>query len=145
MVIAVDFDLTCVKSNWPYGGETVEGCVEVLHELLRNGHDIILLTQREHASFMDCPDVLNIALRWFKRNGIRLYAVNEFPDRNELYYPSRKVYADVYIDDHNAGIKLLPWINKCGMEAQYVDWEYVDKWLVKYGFYKKRVFNRKKI
>lgn len=42
MIIAVDFDGTCVKHRYPMVGEDVDGAVSVLKELVRKGHKIIL-------------------------------------------------------------------------------------------------------
>lgn len=44
MIIAVDFDGTCVKHRYPMVGEDVDGAVSVLKELVRKGHKIILYT-----------------------------------------------------------------------------------------------------
>lgn len=38
MIIAVDFDGTCVKHRYPMVGEDVDGAVSVLKELVRKGH-----------------------------------------------------------------------------------------------------------
>lgn len=46
MIIAVDFDGTCVKHRYPMVGEDVDGAVSVLKELVRKGHKIILYTMR---------------------------------------------------------------------------------------------------
>jgi hypothetical protein len=138
-VIAVDFDGTVVKSDWPRVGENIPGAFEVLRELIRNGHKIILHTQREHETVEEIEDVLQIALDKLKEEGISLYSINEFPARDNKYYPSRKTYADIYIDDHNAMIPLVSWKNNKGVNLPYVDWIALDSWFVDNGFYKKRI------
>lgn len=135
MTIAVDFDSTVVHDEWPWAGADVPGSVATLKKLLMAGHRLILLTQREHVSQDGCPDVLQVALDWFKDRRIKLWSVNHNPDADRDFYPARKVYADVYIDDHNLGIPLLPYTNGDGDSAPYVDWVYVDMWFEKNHFY----------
>lgn len=45
MIIAVDFDGTCVTHEFPYVGKEI-GAAEVLKELTDKGHKIILFTMR---------------------------------------------------------------------------------------------------
>jgi len=41
---------------------------------------------------------------WLKKNEIPFHAINEHITGTECFgYDARKVYADVYIDDHNLG------------------------------------------
>lgn len=47
MIIAVDFDGTCVTHEFPRVGEEI-GAAEVLKELTDKGHKIILFTMRSH-------------------------------------------------------------------------------------------------
>lgn len=47
MIIAVDFDGTCVTHEFPYVGKEI-GAAEVLKELTDKGHKIILFTMRSH-------------------------------------------------------------------------------------------------
>ena len=139
MIIAVDMDSTMTKDEWPEIGANVPWAFEVVRELIKNGHKIILLTQREHEAVEGCDDVLEAALKRLKEEKIEVYSINSFPERDNLYYPSRKVYADVYVDDHNIGIKLCPYTNKKGEYSPYVDCAELDKWFVRKGFYKNSV------
>ena len=75
-IIAVDFDSTLVLDEWPYAGANVPGAFEVVRELIRNGHRIILLTQREHEPYGGNLDVLDTALQVLEIEGIKPYAVN---------------------------------------------------------------------
>ena len=129
-VIAVDFDATVVKEAWPFKGDDVPGAEETIKKLQASGHHIILLTQREHIKHGECEDVLEIALEWFREKGIKLFAVNENPNQSLFYYVSRKVYADVYVDDHSA---MIPTIKDDG--TPYVDWRILDKWFESEGYY----------
>ena len=46
MIIAVDFDGTCVSHDYPYIGKEI-GAAPVLRELVAAGHDLILFTMRD--------------------------------------------------------------------------------------------------
>ena len=47
MVIAVDFDGTCVTHDYPAVGKEI-GAVPVLKALVQAGHKLILFTMRDH-------------------------------------------------------------------------------------------------
>ena len=127
MRIGIDFDNTVVHTvDFPNIGETVNGCVPVLKELVNNGHKLMLFTQREHISYNGVDDVLDLALQWFQDNGIELFTINENdPDLTSKYYPAKKPGWDFFIDDRNIGTKLDS--NGC------VDWKWVREELVKLG------------
>jgi hypothetical protein len=95
MIIAVDFDGTCVEHDYPSVGMDVEGGVEVLRSLVAKGHRLILFTMRSGAKLDD-------AVRWFKERKIALWGVNENPEQRE-WTTSPKVFADLYIDDSAVG------------------------------------------
>lgn len=122
LVIAVDFDGTCVTHEYPYMGVEI-GAVPVLKELTDNGYRIILYTMRSGKLEKE-------AVEWFKRNGIPLFAVNSNPEQKK-WTKSNKVYADLYIDDNALGCPLKKDPNST---RNYVDWERVREWLVKEGF-----------
>ena len=123
MIIAVDFDGTCVKHRYPDVGEDI-GAAPVLRKLVENGHRIILLTMR------DCGDILRDAIEWFNKNEIPLYAINQNPEQN--WSSSRKVYADFYIDDQAVG---CPLIQERYGSGRYVDWGAIDWWFQNMGAY----------
>lgn len=95
MIIAVDFDGTCVEHDYPAVGMDVEGAVDVLRRLNAKGHRLILFTMRS-------GELLAAATKWFKDRKIDLWAVNENPEQRE-WTSSPKVYADLYIDDSAVG------------------------------------------
>jgi hypothetical protein len=95
MIIAVDFDGTCVEHEYPNVGMDVEGAVDVLRRLNAKGHRLILFTMRS-------GDKLTAATKWFKDRKIELWAVNENPEQKE-WTSSPKVFADLYIDDSAVG------------------------------------------
>lgn len=137
MVIAVDFDGTCVTHAFPKIGEDI-GAVPVLKRLVKAGHKIILYTMRSHGKEGDSlhktksgqlikNDTLQEAIDWFKDKDIPLYGVNENPDQKD-WTTSPKIYAQYYIDDAALGIPLIRFL---GTDAPrpYVDWEIVEKLL----------------
>lgn len=112
-IIAVDFDGTCVKHEYPNIGEDVPFAVEYLRRLTDHGHRIILNTMRS-------GEELDAAVQWFKARGIPLYGVNANPTQKQ-WTTSPKVYAEVYIDDAALGCPLV-----FGDTLRpYVDWSAV--------------------
>ena len=94
MIIAVDFDGTCVKHAYPKIGEDI-GAVPVLKKFVSDGHRIVLNTMRS-------GDLLQKAVDWFTMNDIPLTGVNHTPGQ-ETWTQSSKTYANVYIDDAALG------------------------------------------
>lgn len=120
MIIAVDFDSTCVIDDYPDVGEDI-GAAPVLRELAERKHSIILWTMRSGRN-------LDLAVAWFKKNGIPLYGVNKNPTQH-TWTTSPKAYAEVLIDDVALG---------CPMTAdakgrRHVDWKKVREHLVEMG------------
>ena len=95
MIIAVDFDGTCVEHDYPSVGIDVEGAVEVLRAIVAKRHRLILFTMRSGSKLDD-------AVKWFRDRKIELWGVNENPEQRE-WTSSPKVYADLYIDDSAIG------------------------------------------
>ena len=126
MIIAIDFDGTCVTHEYPSVGKDV-GAVSVLEDLIYNGHKLILNTMRSGKELSD-------AVKWFENNNIELYGVNENPTQKS-WTTSPKVYAQLYIDDAALGIPLIEKLmEKNGFTINnrpYVDWLQVRKLLVK--------------
>ena len=94
VVIAVDFDGTCVTHDYPYIGSDI-GAVPVLRELADAGYHLVLNTMRSGRLEKD-------AVKWFKENDIPLYGVNCNPDQRS-WTSSPKVYADLYIGNRTLG------------------------------------------
>lgn len=118
--IALDFDGTVVKHEYPDVGEDI-GAVPVLQRLVRNGHLIILNTMRSRNS--EGYDTLQPAIEWFQKNGIPLYGINENPTQKE-WTSSPKVYGNIYIDDAALGAPVKVDITSEGqiISAKYLDW-----------------------
>ena len=97
MIIAVDFDGTIVDHEYPEIGKPKLFAFETLKALQDKGHQLILWTYRAGKE-------LDYAVEFCSKNGIEFYAVNKnYPE--EVYDDSisRKIIADVYIDDRNVG------------------------------------------
>ncbi|MCJ8330102.1 MAG: hydrolase [Lentisphaeria bacterium] len=101
LLIAVDFDGTCVEKAYPDIGKTKAGAVETLKALVLRDHKLILWTCRE-----DCEErnYLAEAVAWFEENGIEVAGINQTPEDIDFRKGGgRKAYADVYIDDSIIG------------------------------------------
>ncbi|MCS2460065.1 hypothetical protein NXV09_03435 [Parabacteroides distasonis] len=99
MIIAVDFDGTIVEHKYPAIGRELPFAIETLRKLQSDRHKLILWTVREGG-------LLEEALSFCRERGLEFYAVNrDYPeeerDRNNHF--SRKLKADVFIDDRNLG------------------------------------------
>ena len=97
MVIAVDFDGTLVENgDYPLARNPIIKNIQYIKKMKNEGHKIILWTCREKES-------LENAIKFCDYYGIELDAVNENIDveaKIKTYgYNSRKVYADIYIDN----------------------------------------------
>lgn len=116
MIIAIDFDGTCVKHAYPNIGDDI-GAVPVLKELVSQGHQLILWTMRSGNELID-------AVKWFGDNGISLYYCNSNPTQTN-WTQSPKAYAHLYIDDAALGCPLI-----IKERRPYVDWVKVRQYLV---------------
>ena len=99
MTIAVDFDGTIVEQRYPAIGKEIPFATSTLRQLIEDGHKLVLWTVRE-------GKLLEEALEWCEKRGVKFYTVNrEHEDDNvgKNKYFSRKVKADVFIDDRNVG------------------------------------------
>ncbi|GAL68058.1 BT0820 family HAD-type phosphatase [Jejuia pallidilutea] len=97
LVIAVDFDGTIVEDAYPRIGKPQMFAFETLKKLQDEGHRLILWTYR-------CGDKLDEAVKFCEDNGIQFYAVNKsFPEEEYTSDISRKINADLFIDDRNVG------------------------------------------
>lgn len=102
MIVAVDFDGTCVTHEYPDVGKNI-GAEIVLKALTDEGHGLILYTMRDHPADNSVQDPLQEAIDWFSQNDIPLFGVNENPTQKS-WTTSPKPYAHLYIDDAALGI-----------------------------------------
>ena len=98
--IAVDFDGTLCEYAFPkIGSQTAQQkeLLEILIELKKEGHKIILWTNRGDN---DKYKVLTEAIDWCRSKGLEFDAINEnLPDQKKISGYSPKIMADFYIDD----------------------------------------------
>jgi len=135
MYIAIDFDGTCVTSDYPLVGKDI-GAVPILKKLVENGHQLILFTMRSNIPYTkgngkeikDVPagNYLDDAVNWFKDNGIELFGINNNPTQKD-WTLSPKAYAHLYIDDAALGAPLV--YDK--HDRPYIDWKKVEQILIK--------------
>ncbi|TDN81825.1 hypothetical protein DET49_12621 [Salegentibacter sp. 24] len=97
LVIAVDFDGTIVDNKYPEIGKPKLFAVETLKKLQEDGHRLILWTYRT-------GDKLEEAVQFCEQRGIEFYTVNKsYPEEVYDKSISRKILADIFIDDRNIG------------------------------------------
>jgi hydroxymethylpyrimidine pyrophosphatase-like HAD family hydrolase len=95
--IAVDFDGTIVEHEYPAIGKEKLFAFQTLKELEKLGAMIILWTFRTGKE-------LDEAVDYCRKNGLEFYAVNKnYPEEIFDESVSRKINADIYIDDKNIG------------------------------------------
>ncbi|GEQ87089.1 hypothetical protein ULMS_25970 [Patiriisocius marinistellae] len=95
--IAVDFDGTIVEDAYPKIGKPIIFAFDTIKKLQDKGHRVILWTYRKGKA-------LDEAVAFCKENGITFYAVNmSFPEEEFDAAYSRKINADIFIDDRNIG------------------------------------------
>lgn len=98
MIIAVDFDGTIVTHEYPNIGREIPFAIDTLKRLQNEfQHLLILWTVRSGKE-------LEEAVEYCRAKGLEFYAVNaNYPE--EVFSPdiSRKINADLYIDDRGLG------------------------------------------
>jgi hydroxymethylpyrimidine pyrophosphatase-like HAD family hydrolase len=102
MVLAIDFDGTIVESKFPAIGKERPFATDTLKMLQKKGYRLILWTYR-------AGHTLEEAVAFCHERGLDFYAVNKnYPEEEFEESVSRKVLADIYIDDRNLG-GIQPW------------------------------------
>lgn len=97
LTIAIDFDGTIVENVYPKIGKPKLFAFETLRKLQEEGHQLILWTYRHGKK-------LEEAVEFCESKGIEFYAVNKsYPEEEFDNSISRKILADVFIDDRNMG------------------------------------------
>lgn len=100
MIIAIDFDGVLCEDRFPEIGAPDYEVVSLVRQLIDSGAEVVLWTSR-------VGERLTEAVEWCADRGLRFCAVNEnAPSNRERYAaeypePSPKVYADVYVEDHD--------------------------------------------
>ncbi len=133
MIIAIDFDGTCVTHEFPRVGRDI-GAAPVLKRLVAAGHKLILWTMRSDVEEprSDHPDIhavgvkyLTDAVEWFAKNEIPLWGINGNPEQHTWTH-SPKAYAQLYIDDAALG---CPLIYPTGEDRPYANWGAIEQLL----------------
>lgn len=99
MIVAFDFDGVLCENRFPEIGREYVDAVILARRLAAEGHEVILWTSRTGQPLAE-------ALEWCGRRGIEFCAVNDNAPSNRRRYsaeypdPPRKVYADLYLEDH---------------------------------------------
>lgn len=98
MIIAIDFDGTIVEHRYPAIGPELPFAIDTLKYLCAQRHKLILWTVRE-------GELLDEAVAYCRRRGLEFYAVNKnYPEEKPTHEGySRKLQADLFIDDRNLG------------------------------------------
>lgn len=96
-IIAVDFDGTIVENKYPLLGKERPFAFATLRALQAKGYMLILWTCRSGKE-------LDEAVELCRKNGVEFYAVNSgYAGESFSDGMSRKIDADIYIDDRNFG------------------------------------------
>lgn len=106
-IIAVDFDGTMCKNEWPHIGEPNEEVLNYIISEKQNGAKLILWTNRSGQN-------LDEAVIWAKEHGVEFDAVNDnLPESIEYFGGnSRKIFATEFIDDRASTRFNLPYKGK---------------------------------
>jgi hydroxymethylpyrimidine pyrophosphatase-like HAD family hydrolase len=110
MKIAIDFDGTIVEHAFPAIGKEKLFAFDTLRELQKQNHQLILWTSRVGKE-------LDEAIDFCRARGVEFYAINKnYPEEEYNETISRKIVADVYIDDRNI----------CGMPGWGEIWQILN-------------------
>ena len=98
MTIAVDFDGTIVEHRYPAIGPELPFARETVKRVHKERQRRILWTVREGR-------LLDEAGRFWQQRGLTFYAINSnYPEESPLHATyTRKLQADLFIDDRNLG------------------------------------------
>jgi len=97
MIIAIDFDGTIVEHKYPALGKEIPFAIQTLKMLQKKGHQLILWTYRAGRELDD-------AVEFCRSRGLEFYAINKnYPEEVFDSSISRKINANLYIDDRNFG------------------------------------------
>jgi len=96
--ISIDYDDTIVYQDFPNTGTIKPNAVEVINRLYDEGHHILIWTCRSYEN-------VKTAKRYLIECGVRFHLINEnLPSNIEKYGgDTRKMSADIYIDDRQLG------------------------------------------
>jgi len=105
-IIAIDFDGTVVDHAFPDIGKLKEGAKEVINEWYDKGYHILIWTCRnnhepDHPEWTNAP--ISAVRQFLIDNGVKFTGINQQQPGMGFYLESRKIFANIYIDDRNLG------------------------------------------
>lgn len=112
MLIAVDFDGSIVRHEYPRVGRPIDGAIEWMKKWSQAGAKLILWTMRD-------KEELDDAIQYCADNGVTFYSHNSNPMQSS-WTTSPKCYAHLYVDDAAYGCPLIDEDN-----SPYIDWSIV--------------------
>lgn len=121
MIIAVDFDGILCENKFPEIGPPQYEVISLVRQLIDRGNEVVLWTTRN-------GNELTAAVNWCEDRGLHFCAINAPAPSNEKEYAdkypvqSRKIYADIYIDDHN-----LEFVSEGGYKGRGYMIDYLKK------------------
>lgn len=98
MILSIDFDGTISRGTYPAIDGLQPYARDVINRLYQAGHYIIINTCRSNGHLLD-------AINWLLHHRIPFHRVNDnHPIQSAAHQNnSRKIFADLYIDDRNIG------------------------------------------
>ena len=96
MIIAVDFDGTIVEHEYPKIGKPIAFAIETLLQLQKDGHTLLMWSVREGKMLQEAVD-------YCESKGLKFFAANKNYPEEDPATASRKLNAEVFIDDRNLG------------------------------------------
>lgn len=114
-IVAVDFDGTLVNDEYPNIGALRPDIFNLCKYLKQHDVRLILWTSRD-------GEYLEQAVSFCEQHGLIFDAVNQnIPETIEMFHnDTRKVYADLYLDDKSISIDTRPhfWLSRVGIPAE---------------------------
>lgn len=113
-IVAVDFDGTLVEDRYPDIGAPNMEMVELCRQLKNQGVALILWTCRDNLNLKEAVNFCRNCL------GLNFDAVNDnVPQVQRMFNNNtRKIYADLYIDDKSIPHQMNPvyWVERLGLK-----------------------------
>ena len=104
-IVAIDFDGTIVEDKYPEIGTLIPEAKKYINKLRADGYEVIIWTTRTHLKLLE-------AIEFLAKEGIKYNGINQSSQANLMMYngqDSRKIFADMYIDDRGLLSPMPPW------------------------------------
>lgn len=105
-VIAVDYDGTLFDKSYPEIGDPITEVINKVKQFIDNGAEVVLWTCRDGENLKQAVDRCS-------DQGIKFTAINDNSPSDKKYqemrakdgqtFGKRKIFADLYVDDHAPG------------------------------------------